>query len=208
MTNTELIFLGYHMWTANRNNVSHIYDVESTNITVDKLDKGLYIGGTFAYSINKAGAQKLINYIIKNGIKHPIDNLMAMANEVSQNEIKPLIMFSDWAEHSKKVDSDIQYDHNGLYMNEITNDMIQKITIEESITHLYYKNKFTFIKNLDHFGDDLYKREESLNELFKIAYEDQNCVGFNTMGYFKHTIKKLFKPHCFGPEDGIYIKKK
>ena len=207
MIDTELIFLGYHMWSVNRNKVSNIYDIESNNITIDKLDKNLYIGGTFAYSINKKGAKKLINYICKNGIKYPIDNLMLMVNDVLHCEIKPLITFSEWAEHSKKVDSDIQYDHNGLYMNEITNEMIQKISIENSIAQLYYRNKFTFIKNLDHFGDDLYKHNLPLDELFKIAYEDPNCVGFNTMGYFKHTIKKLFKPHCFGPEDGIYIKK-
>ena len=208
MINNELLFLGYHMWTVNRNNVSNIYDVESDNIIVNNIDKGLYIGGTFAYSINKAGAQKLINYIIKNGIKHPIDNLMLMVDDIDHKEIRPLITFSDWAERNKKVDSDIQYDHNGLYMNDITNDMIKNITIEEAISQLYYKDKFIFIKNLDHFGDDLYKRDQNINEMFKIAYDDSNCVGFNTMGYFKHTIKKLFKPHCFGPEDGIYIKKK
>ena len=208
MLNTELIFLGYHMWSFNRNNVSNIYDIESTNINVHKLDKGLYIGGTFTYSINKAGAQKLINYIIENGIKHPIDNLMIMCDNIAHHEIRPLITFSEWAENAKNVDSDIQFDHNGLYMNDITEKMINNITIDSSISQLYYRDRFIFIKSLDHFGDDLYKQNLPLDELFKIAYEDPNCVGFNTLGYFKHTIKKLFKPQCFGPDDGIYVKKK
>ena len=211
----DLIFLGYHMWSDQRKQVSNIYDIESPEIYMSNLNKNLYIGGIFLYSINKNGAKKLIQYIEKNGIKIPIDNLMGIVQEVNQFEVKPFLAFSDWAEHDKIVDSDIQYDHNSLFsntplsttINEITNTNTNNNPITNTNTDTNYLDKFVFVKNVDHFGDDLYKLDLPLDELFKIALNDVNCKGFNTLGYFKHTINNLFKPECFKENDGIYIKK-
>ena len=221
----DILFLGYHMWSDQRKNVTNIYDIESPKIFINNLNKNLYIGGIFLYSINKNGAKKLIEYIEKNGIKEPIDNLMISAQEVNSYETKPFLAFSDWAEHGKKVDTDIQFEFDSIFINMeidqiikinqelLVNNNQNKNQIQNQIintktdTDINYLDKFIFIKNSDHFGDDLYKLDLPLDELFKIALNDVNCVGFNTLGYFKHTITKLFKPDCFRENDGIYIKK-
>ena len=75
MKEKEVIFLGYHMFNRDRVKFKEIYDIESNNITIDKLKKNLYIGGYYCYSISKNGATKMINYINNNGIKHGIDYL-------------------------------------------------------------------------------------------------------------------------------------
>ena len=40
-----------------------------------------------------------------------------------------------------------------------------------------------------------------------IAIRDENCIGFNTLGFFKNDIKLLENSKYFGENDGIYIKK-
>ena len=44
----------------------------------------------------------------------------------------------------------------------------------------------------------------------KIASRDENCAGFNTLGFFKNKIvlSELKKSIYFKPLDGIYVKKK
>ena len=187
----DIIFIGYHMWSANRNNVINTYDIKNKNPTIHKLNKGLYIGGTFAYVINKNAALKLINYIEKNGIKEPIDNLMLNVQTIDYYESQPLLIFSDWAEKGKPTDTDIQYDYTKL-----------EFKFEDKLI-----DNFVFIKNYDHFGDDIICRKVPLEQQLMMALTDDNCIGFNTMGYFKHNINKLFKPDCFKENDGIYIKK-
>ena len=67
----EVLFLGYHMFENNRDKFYDIYniDIQPNNFFIETLNRQIYIGGYFAYSINKNGAQRLINYITKNGIK-------------------------------------------------------------------------------------------------------------------------------------------
>ena len=66
---------------------------------------------------------------------------------------------------------------------------------------------FIFIKNLDIIGNDIYRFNKPIEELFKIAISNKNCIGFNTLGFFKNKIDNLEKSNYFNNNDGIYIKK-
>jgi GR25 family glycosyltransferase involved in LPS biosynthesis len=113
----DIIFMGYSMWAKQRNTVRHIYDIEADNIIIDNLNKELYIGGTFMYSINKLGAKKMIDFINSNGLKEPIDNTMQKNTNINYFECKPLLAFTEWAENGKQIDSDIQFNFDSLTTN-------------------------------------------------------------------------------------------
>ena len=111
----EVLFLGYHMFEKDRNNVKDIYnDEEKEPLYVTNLNTSLYIGGTFAYSISKKGARKILDYITENGIGHGIDYVLKMAvckGRLDALEVRPNIVFSTWYENiNVDVDTDIQKD--------------------------------------------------------------------------------------------------
>jgi GR25 family glycosyltransferase involved in LPS biosynthesis len=121
MTIKTILFLGYHMFEKNRNEYRNIYDSEfnqdyklNGNISIEKLNRNLYIGSTCCYSINKKGARMMIDYIHSNGIKHGIDYLFKIAPELECYETRPHLSFSDWNENNKQIDTDIQMDYTNL----------------------------------------------------------------------------------------------
>ena len=123
----DILFLGYHMWSRHREWLNNEYHNIDGDISVGILNYNLYIGGTFSYSINKAGANKLLNYIKENGIKYEIDNFIincAKTKDIIIKEIKPHICFSDWCEFDKNVDTDIQKNISTFDLNKIYVKMI------------------------------------------------------------------------------------
>uniref|UniRef100_A0A6C0E7H2 Uncharacterized protein n=1 Tax=viral metagenome TaxID=1070528 RepID=A0A6C0E7H2_9ZZZZ len=195
----EVLFLGYHMFEKNRN--YDIYNLVSESVDVKDLNKDLYIGGTFAYSINKVGAKKLLEYIDKNGINHGIDYLNKILdnNILHSYECQPQIVFSDWNENGKKIDSDIQNTFDSIDFTGVPDVSVEN---DKNI-----KADFVFIPGLDVIGCDLYMRNGSLEEKFLTAIGDSECVGFNTLGFFKDDIIKLQPSIYFKEGDGVYIKK-
>jgi GR25 family glycosyltransferase involved in LPS biosynthesis len=110
----DFIFLGYHMFHDNREANKHIYDnTNETTICIEPLNKSLCVGGTFGYSINKHGAQILIDYANKNGICYAIDAFIYRNTELQLYECKPHVLFSDWNENIMG-DSDIQQNYDNL----------------------------------------------------------------------------------------------
>ena len=190
---TEFLLLGYHMYENKRETVKAIYDViePSTVFKVAPLNKDLYIGGFFAYTINKVGAKKLIDYIELNGIKHGIDYLIKIMPELNPRELQPHLVLSVWNEVGKKpIDTDIQQNFKTLDFNK---------TIED---------QFEFIPKLDQIGNDLYfERGLSLTDYMLKAIKDKNCIGFNTLGFFKSKVDSLTTSQYFREKDGIYIKR-
>jgi GR25 family glycosyltransferase involved in LPS biosynthesis/glycosyltransferase involved in cell wall biosynthesis len=190
MKNQEVLMLGYSMFPANREAVKEIYDIEADLLQIKPLNKDLYMGGTFAYSINKTGAQKLVDYIAIKGIKHGIDYLMKITPHLTMNEIQPLIVRSVvYEDKTSLVDTDIQNNYESLDLTE---------TLEDH---------FEFIPKLDQIGHDLYFQRGTLSELMSKALKDPNCVGFNTLGFFKNKIETLTISQYFKEQDGIYLKK-
>jgi GR25 family glycosyltransferase involved in LPS biosynthesis/TPR repeat protein len=192
----ELMFLGYHMFRSKRQqpHIKEMYDTLvslETEVKVEALNKDLYIGGTFAYSVNKTGAQKLITYIESHGIKHGIDYLMKITPDLNIAELQPLLVFSDWNEAGgPQVDTDIQNNYDSLNFTEV---------LEE---------QFIFMPGLDQIGHDLcYQRGLPTTEAMVKALQDPTCVGFNTLGFFKNKIENLTSSQYFGAKDGMYIKK-
>jgi hypothetical protein len=71
------------------------------------------------------------------------------------------------------------------------------------------KDNYIFIQKLDQHGNDVYYHKKSLEEQMTIAFKDDMCAGFNTLGFFKNKIdlNDLRLSPYFGENDGLYIKK-
>lgn len=198
----ECLFLGYHMFEDNRKIVKDIYDNDLLEtIKVTPLNKNLYIGGTFLYSINKNGAKKMVEYIQNKGIRHGIDYVIKNVDNLDCYESHPLLVFSEWNEGNKEIDSDIQNTYDGLDFS--------KFIKNDGMNNIYINEKFIFLKNLDFFDNDIFFINESVPVLMDYAENNTNYIGFNTLGFFKNKIDidDLKKSPYFGENDGIYIKK-
>jgi GR25 family glycosyltransferase involved in LPS biosynthesis len=191
----ELLFLGYHMFEKDRKLNFDIYNNTIETVKIVPLNTNVYIGGTFAYSINKKGATKMLDYIKTNGIKHGIDYLIKLNTGLHGYECQPQIVFSEWNENGAKIDSDIQNIYDRLDFSNISENL---------------ESYFTFIPNLDIIGNDIYYHNKTIQEQMTIAYNDNECIGFNTLGFFKNTkvndISNLKPSQYFKDGDGFYIK--
>jgi hypothetical protein len=133
----------------------------------------------------------MIDYIAENGIKHGIDYVMKIVPSLNCFESRPQLSFAEWNEDGKNIDTDIQCDFVGLDFNNIVDD----------------SDKFIFIPMKDQIDNDMYCRRDTIPNFMRIALDDDKCVGFNTLGFFKHTINNLTESRFFGSNDGIYIKR-
>jgi hypothetical protein len=67
---------------------------------------------------------------------------------------------------------------------------------------------FVFINSMDQFDYDIYRiADKSVPILKKIALQDKECIGFNTLGFFKGKLTKLNKSPYYQHYDGMYIKR-
>ena len=99
------------MFTENREKTKDIY-LSSNPVEIKPLNKEMYIGGFFAYSINKNGATAILNYIQNNGIKHGIDYLLKILN-FNAFETQPHLVFTDVYDNKQsKTDTDIQNNYD------------------------------------------------------------------------------------------------
>jgi len=195
----DLIFLGYHMFEKHRDENKHIYEYntsEQKSIKIEPLNKSIYIGGTHCYSINKKGAQILVNYISEHGCKHGIDYVMKIVPKLSCFETQPQLSVALWNEAGAKIDTDIQNCNDRLDFSMITPSSSASVPAQ-----------YVFVPNLDQIGFDICYHKKTLQEYFILAEKDVNCIGFNTLGFFKNKIENLTASQYFGKDDGIYIKK-
>jgi len=203
----SIMFLGYHMFDINRvNNLKYIENTDT--IVVDYLKKNLFIGGTHCYSITKSAAQNLIDYIDIYGIKHGIDYLMGKAqNEVPVYETLPHLAYAEYSS-TGIIDTDIQYDN--VPVSRPISETINKNTIMDiSNIELKQEDDYVFIRGVDQQNYDIPDSRSILNisDMKQLANQLENCVAFNTLGYFKSEIVELSFSDYYSPKDGIYIKK-
>ena len=185
----DLSLLGYSMYEKQRNKYKDIYDNSGSILNIQPYNKQLYIGGFFCYSINKLGAYKMVEYIKKNGIKHGIDYLIKIIPGLKIAELQPQMAFTKWQETTIAIDTDIQNNYSPLIYKRLDNE-------------------FIFIQGVDQCNCDVdFHSNSSLTEKFEKAYYNNNCIGFNTLGYFKSQIIELKSSQWFSKKDGIYIKK-
>jgi hypothetical protein len=153
-------------------------------IELNKQDeKDITFLGNIGYLINKNGALNILKYINENGFKKT--NLI----DIFINNMN--------ISHCIKEDKLFK----GL-RKEIVNDL-------ESIDFNTEKNNnYLFLKNLDHFGNDInYKAQMSYEDLEYYCEINENCIGFNTLGFFKDTINMdtLFQLNTGNENDGLFI---
>jgi hypothetical protein len=68
--------------------------------------------------------------------------------------------------------------------------------------------KFVFIPEVDQRDNDIYEIHNlSIIEMMKHAINDDNCICFNSLGFFKNNINKLEPSQYITTQYGIYIKK-
>jgi GR25 family glycosyltransferase involved in LPS biosynthesis len=181
----DVLFLGYHIHTEYQQELHRTY----TNLRIKEVDRSTFIGGTFAYIVNKKGAQKMIEYIEHHGIKHGIDYVMKIIPGLECWNAQPHIAFSDWFGINPQMDSDIQMDSDSL-----------QLTILD-------KGNWTFYKGVDSTGGDITRISGNIHDLFKEANLRAECVAFNTLGYLKSSITyPLQQTEWIHGSEGIYIK--
>lgn len=194
----DVLFLGYHMFKHIRHNLNHIYNSDNES-TFHTYKKNLYIGGFFGYIISKKGANKMLKYIENNGIKHGIDYLIKINNDLNVYECQPFLVKSDWVDNPNSgIDSDIQKDFEYLKFDDEKFNEIVEIS----------GTKYKFYRGLDSPGDD-YKRIRTtdIHQIEQIARNEEHCLCFNSLGYLKNKISKLEKSPWFHPlNDGLYVK--
>jgi len=110
----EMVMLGYSMFSHDRSRTRDLYK-NSSGCTLHDLDRELYIGGTFLYSISKQGAAKALDVVNRKGVVHGIDYLIVKTPEskvIAAKEVRPQIASSPWNEGGNATDSDI----NGIWL--------------------------------------------------------------------------------------------
>lgn len=71
------------------------------------------------------------------------------------------------------------------------------------------ENHFIFEKGLDIIGNDVaFEKGESLRAMLSKVFMKENCIGVNTLGFYKGTLAPLQKSNYFSENDGIYLLKK
>jgi len=180
----DILFLGYSMFQEQRATVQNVYDSVDTP-TIHPFQPNLYIGGFFSYVIYKSGAQKCVDYIKANGIRHGIDYLIKIIPNLIIHEVRPFLVHTPCYQLDAPVDTDIQTNYTNLF--------------EEY-------DQFDFVPQLDQIGNDVHYYKGTLQEMLAKALQ-QDCVAFNTLGFFKNKIDNLTSSPYFNSTDGIYIKK-
>jgi GR25 family glycosyltransferase involved in LPS biosynthesis len=187
----DILFLGYHTYKNNNHlyNPNNIY--ENLQIEIIDFDYKNYIGGFFGFVISKSGAEKIISYTNTNGITHGIDYIIKFVPNLKLLQLKKFIIYSDWVDSANSnVDTDIQ--KNFEYLD------------------IYSDENFQYLRGFDSSDNDIgLERNLSIDEMKKKALDNDNCVCFNSLGYFKSKCNELkISPYFINLSDGIYIKKK
>ena len=123
--------------------------------------------------------------------------------------------------HIGRLTSERNGNKNNAYSlnNEQQFNNLKSINIQNSVDNTENKPKFdsnsldpdikyVFLEKLDHIGDDIcYKGIMSPEENLKLCDELNDCIAFNTLGYFKHSIDidNLVQIPIFGEKDGLFL---
>ena len=216
----DLIYLGHHLYPQYTNN-----DAYKNEALPPRLEKWNYktsrqksMGGTHGYMISKDGARKLLEFINNTGMTNGIDTVQQKAiNVMNTYYCFPHLVFSECALPGQTVDSDIQYNYTSLslpdykdsvardeYPDRLKNDGV--FNIDDALVYVDLKSKFKFYPNLDQIDNDCYRHQENIELCMIRALNDDKCVAFNTLGFFKAKIDELKPSPYFKSNDGIYVK--
>ena len=189
----DIVFLGYLMNDNNLAKHGHLYNKsDNPELVLNPFRGDLFFGGMHNYIISKNGANKILNYAETNHITRAIDWFATIVPDIVIYECRPHIAFAEWVKsYDSTVDSDIQRNFDSLYFN----------------TEM---DNYTFYPYLDSYGYDIkYVGGKTPLELKELCEADEKCIGFNTLGYFKHYISDNMKPCKYfkRPDEGLYVHK-
>ena len=185
----------YHKSIENKNENNDLIKkiIEDDNIDLLFLKDGSYI-------IHQNNLNIIIEYIDNNGFSK--STFRELLNDIG-------ITYKD-----------IDFFNDIIGNNIIGNDIIRNDIIENDINNLDKNNdsfdfeysilndsNYVFIKNMDHFGDDLFHNNNVnlINQMY-LSDKDDNIIAFNTLGYFKnHVNTNNLIQLKYNENDGIYI---
>jgi len=193
MTNSDLLFFGYSMFDKKRREFKHVYNGtinENEEHTFVPYRSDLYVGGTFMYSINKTGANKIMKYAEDHGVKHGIDYFIKIMPDLHIFECRPQICFSAWNEGGAAIDTDVQ--NTGVAFK------LDRAAVKDP--------DFVFLPKMDQIDYDMGQKFIKIAQLKKEVLNNSECVAFNTLKFLKSHVDKLHQSNYFKHNDGIYIK--
>ena len=109
-------------------------------------------------------------------------------------ECRPQLVFSEWNENGKQIDSDIQNIYEGF-----------------DFSKFYHENEgdndFDYFHKVDQCGFDKHFSNDNIVSKKYNCLNDTECVAFNSLGFFKSELVMLTESPYFSENDGIYVKK-
>ena len=141
----DMVYLGHHL----RNDASDEEKNEAYNSVIfpriEKWNSSISfmrsMGGTGGYLIHRCGAERLLNYIERNGMTNGIDTVQQKAaNELNVFYATPHLYYTDCWRGTKQIDTDIQHNFNSLTM-----PIQQRFDAEVE----YYGDNLMTIKEMD-----------------------------------------------------------
>ena len=185
---TDILFLG----SSTRINDNGLKRETTSSGFSAPLNKDKYIGGFFGYIITRQGANKMLEYISKNGIRHGIDYLVKVVPNLECITAQPHIVFSEAVyKGSQNQDSNIQLDTSSFNFNTVVD-----------------LNAWEFHKGVDMLGNDIrFVGRHAVSDIAARAFFMPECVAFNTLGFLKSATTTLTTSIYFSEEDGVYVRR-
>jgi GR25 family glycosyltransferase involved in LPS biosynthesis len=193
VNNWDLIFLGHHVRDINRQADELVKDKMPVLTKRDAYWSFLNsLGGTGGYIISKIGAQKLLDFIDKNGgSSNGIDTLIQKsANILDIYYPSPHLIFTDCYRGDNNIDTDIQYDHS----NDLVLSLQQRIDMELD----FFNDGIKLIEDIDEVKDLVSKTETEFSFYYKDS-EDKIDEIINICVHSYYLIEKtviFVIPNC------------
>ena len=169
--NWDLIFLGHHVRDINRQKDELVKDKIPVLTKRDVYWSFLNsLGGTGGYIISKIGAQKLLDFIDKNGgSSNGIDTLIQKsANVLDIYYPTPHLIFTECYRGDNNIDTDIQYDHS--------NDLVLSLDKRINMELEFFNGRIKLIENIEEVKDLVSKTETDFSFYYKDSEDKINEI--------------------------------
>lgn len=198
--NPGVLYLGFTMTKKHLKENYKKYRLKD-NVQMEMMeiiDNEIYGGGAFGYILNKNVAISMMEFVKNNGIKIEVDWMMMRANIIMRSCLPHLVLTRSVQNDSYEVDSDIQKDYDKIQLELIENESLI--------------DGYEFFPNKDSFGGDILEVANlSIEQMKEIADSLDQCVGFNTYGWFKTKISEedefITLDNMNYKNEGLYVKK-
>jgi len=193
VSNWDLIFLGHHVRDIDRQKDELVKDKMPVLTKRDAYWSFLNsLGGTGGYIISKVGAQKLLDFIDKNGgSSNGIDTLIQKsANVLDIYYPTPHLIFTECYRGDNSIDTDIQYDHS----NDLVLSLEQRIDMELE----FFGERIKLIDNIEEVKDLASTTETDFSFYYKDS-EDKITEIINICVHSYYLIEKtviFVVPNC------------